>query len=364
MVQKTIISFEEKLGSNEISLLRERLISDNSGTGGDSVIKENRMVNLKVTVPGNHSDGRSYRSAILMFHGLNERSWQKYEPWAEYLSLYTDVPVVLFPISFHIDRSPRDWSDPRKMQPLVREEIEKNIFAGNVNENLTFANYALSSRIKRNPVRFYIAGRETIYNVCQFMSDVANGAYPLFDKECMFNIFSYSIGSLLSQVLIMSNPGGFFKQSRLFMFCGGSLFAQMNGNSRMIMDKISFERLHQFYRNDFLKLYNCGLLGEDIVPEAFVAHIEKSILKSKRDKFYKENHDRIRVVALTGDKVIPADGIRAALGPSWKSLLKEIDFPFGYSHEIPFPQDGKGDRNQITRSFRKVFSSAARFLKH
>lgn len=364
MVQKTIISFEEKLGSNEISLLRERLISDNSGTGGDSVIKENRMVNLKVTMPGNHSDGRSYRSAILMFHGLNERSWQKYEPWAEYLSLYTDVPAVLFPISFHIDRSPRDWSDPRKMQPLVREEIEKNIFAGNVNENLTFANYALSSRIKRNPVRFYIAGRETIYNVCQFMSDVANGAYPLFDKECMFNIFSYSIGSLLSQVLLMSNPGGFFKQSRLFMFCGGSLFAQMNGNSRMIMDKISFERLHQFYRNDFLKLYNCGLLGEDIVPEAFVAHIEKSVLKSKRDKFYKENHDRIRVVALTGDKVIPADGIRAALGPSWKSLLKEIDFPFGYSHEIPFPQDGKGDRNQITKSFRKVFSSAARFLKH
>lgn len=363
MVQKTIISFEEKLGSNEISLLRERLISDNSGTGGDSVIKENRMVNLKVTVPGNHSDGRSYRSAILMFHGLNERSWQKYEPWAEYLSLYTDVPVVLFPISFHIDRSPGDWSNPRKMQPLVREEIERNMFAGNVNENLTFANYALSTRIKNDPVRFYIAGRETIYNICQFMSNVANGIYPFFENDCRFNIFSYSIGSLLSQVLLMSNPGGFFNQSRLFMFCGGSLFARMNGNSRMIMDKISFERLHQFYRNDFLKLYNSGLLGDDVVPDAFVAHIEKRILKSKRDKFYRENHDRIRVIALTGDKVIPVDGIRAALGPSWKSLMKEVDFPFGYSHEIPFPLDGKGDRNQIARSFRKVFSRAARFLK-
>ena len=51
-------------------------------------------------------------------HGLNERNWSKYLTWAEYLSSKTGKIVILFPIAFHINRSPVGWSNPRYLQSI------------------------------------------------------------------------------------------------------------------------------------------------------------------------------------------------------------------------------------------------------
>ena len=68
----------------------------------DTLIAENRLFSYPVFVPGNRKSDK----VILLLHGLNERSWVKYLVWAYWLAKYTGSYVILFPISFHINRSP------------------------------------------------------------------------------------------------------------------------------------------------------------------------------------------------------------------------------------------------------------------
>ena len=275
------------------------------------------------------------------------------------------MPVVLFPISMHINRSPLSWSDPRAMQKLVSLEKERDKREGRIesNQNLTFVNYALSTRIKSDPYRFYLAGRETVLNICQLMEEIREGRSTLFKRECAVNIFSYSIGSLLSQVLLMANPYGYFSESKLFMFCGGSLFGEMNGNSRMIMDRASFEILNHYYRNQFIYEYIPSKAEVDNIDNAFLAHIDKEFRQKERYSFYEKAHKRIKAISLKKDIVIPSSGIKNAMGSIWKKCLKELDFPFKYSHEAPFPTLEKGASTELNYWFQKVFSPAAQFLK-
>lgn len=46
------------------------------------------------------------RGVILLLHGLNEKRWDKYLPWALRLVRGTGKAVMLFPISFHMNRTP------------------------------------------------------------------------------------------------------------------------------------------------------------------------------------------------------------------------------------------------------------------
>lgn len=393
-MKEYLFRFQEKLGYAEVFLKREKINSveslnrvAGSLNTNDNEIRENIDFEYKVLLPDNkltqekpesHSSTQSatqpatqsekYASAIILFHGLNERYWDKYIPWAQYLCTHTQMPVVLFPISMHINRSPQSWSNPRTMQKLVslekeREDKEDKEGKTSSNQNLTFVNYALSTRIKANPYRFYLAGRETVLNVCQLMEEIREGRSPIFSKECIVNIFSYSIGSLLSQVLLMSNPYGYFSESKLFMFCGGALFGEMNGNSRMIMDKASFEILNHYYRNQFIFEYIPSKADVDNIDNAFLAHIDKEFRQKERYEFYKKAYKRISAISLKKDIVIPTSGIKNAMGSIWKKCLKELDFPFKYSHEAPFPTLEKGASTELDYWFHQVFSHAAQFLK-
>ena len=45
------------------------------------------------------------RRVVFLFHGLNEKQWDKYLPWAYSLCRGAGTDVVLFPIAFHMDRA-------------------------------------------------------------------------------------------------------------------------------------------------------------------------------------------------------------------------------------------------------------------
>ena len=99
------------------------------------------------------------KDVIFLFHGLNERHWQKYLPWAINLHQLTEKAVILFPIAFHMNRAPRNWSDPRIMNKISSRRVNayKNI------KNSTFANAALSERLHHNPSRFFTSGFHYIF---------------------------------------------------------------------------------------------------------------------------------------------------------------------------------------------------------
>lgn len=332
------------------SFCKENLLSSE-----DEKIAENISFTYPVFLPRNL---KRTNKAILLLHGLNERNWSKYLTWAEYLCKETGKPVVLFPIAFHMNRSPISWSNPRALQNLIDLRRKRN----GTDRSLSFANVALSERIWENPSRFYKSGRQSLNDLAQLSKDIKTGIHPLFSENTQIDIFSYSIGSFLSQVTIMTNPEGLFSDSKLFMFCGGSIFSSMFGESRSIMDKPAFDRLLQYYMNDF-----CREVGPDSfcdkVYKSFFSMISPDKSKDERELFFKQLGNRIEGISLEKDKVIPYQGVVEALGSdNAKSRISLLDFSFSYSHENPFPIGQNYDSTEVDLSFNQVFSQAVQFL--
>lgn len=129
-------------------------VSDYSSEGflneGDSSISENMSFTYPVFINEEVKTDR----VILLLHGLNERSWIKYLSWAYSLAGLSNSHVVLFPISFHMNRSPESWRDPRAMSGLLKERNSRR----SDNSFTSFANIALSERLTEDPRRFLNSG--------------------------------------------------------------------------------------------------------------------------------------------------------------------------------------------------------------
>lgn len=317
-------------------------------------IRENFIFDYPVFLP--EGAARSEK-AILLLHGLNERSWSKYLPWAEQLALLTGRPVILFPIAFHINRAPLDWSNPRSLTNLLN--IRKRHYEGD--RSVSFANVALSERITQSPERFYLSGRQTWADLTTLFEEIRCGRHPLFNEGCRIDIFAYSIGAFLSQVALMANEKQLFSDSKLFMFCGGSIFRSMCGISRSIMDSAAFNRMQDYYVNRF----GCEQENRwyrDSAFEAFFRMIIPERLQGEREAFFTRIHNRIAGIALAKDSVIPYHGVREALGiETTHSVIKLEDFPFNYTHENPFPSQSK-DQSALNEAFGNLFSRAASFF--
>lgn len=318
----------------------------------DSEIAENRSFYYPIF---HREETVKADSCIILLHGLNERSWEKYLTWADYLADFTGKPVIMFPIAFHINRTPPEWYNPRTIMQWVQI---RNKRLGNPN-NLTFANLALSDRLSNDPLRFYTSGRETGINILQLITEIQSGNYPFVNAGAQVDFFAYSIGALLAQVLLLSNPQNRFDTTKLFMFCGGSVLNQTNGNSRYIMDKESFELMLNFYQNDFLTQ---PAKPDDCFNRAFRSMIDAKEDTTYRENFFKSASNRIKAISLKKDTVIPTSGIQSALGSDCaKNCLTELDFSFDYSHEIPFPI-GKNMPPETNQMFNHVFFEAGSFL--
>lgn len=301
---------------------------------------------------------------ILLLHGLNERSWMKYLAWAYTLAETTNSYVILFPISFHINRSPSSWKDPRAMIPLLKD---RNSVIGEIDKS-SFANIALSNRLTEDPMRFFKSGYQTVTDIVRLVSDVRNGRHSIVPQSNNINIFAYSIGAFLAEILMMGNPENMFSESRLFMFCGGSVFSNMKGASKFIMDSRAFSRVYNFYMNDFEETLTSKsplteYLKTSYLGMAFRSMIDPEKFKKFRNCRLRKLRNQIHTIALERDSVIPSAGIVATLGGNFhNNNLKVWDFPFHYSHENPFPLLESSISKKIDYWFEKVFSEASQFL--
>jgi len=160
----------------------------------------------------------------------------------------------------------------------------------------------------------------------------------------------------------MTNPDGLFSDSKLFMFCGGSIFSSMFGESRSIMDKPAFARLLHYYMTDFAEdVKSKSLVDKGF--ESFFSMISPDKSKTEREEFFKKNGNRIEGISLKKDTVIPYHGVVEALGEdNAKSRISLLDFSFPYSHENPFPIGIQAETSEVDASFNHVFQQAAQFL--
>jgi len=325
----------------------------------DEDIVENRSFIYPVFKSVNSTKNQQ---AIILLHGLNERNWSKYLVWAQYLASHTGRPVILFPIAFHMNRSPEAWSNPRAMASFLADRKQR---LGEVHLS-SFANVALSERLSEDPLRFFTSGQQSAADLVQLTRQLSLGEHQLFEKNTSVDLFAYSIGAFLAQILLLGNPEGLFTDAKLFLFCGGSFFDEMDGESKLIMDQKAFERLRQFYcteldtamdHSDLLR----KSLTQSVIGQSFQAMLSEATLKTFRENMFSKLRKQIQAVALLRDKVIPAEGIVKAMQ---RFIPVEVmDFAYSYSHENPFPILAGADSSLVDKSFEKVFSRAAAFLR-
>jgi hypothetical protein len=300
----------------------------------DLTVAENITFSYPVFVP----EDKSVTKVIILLHGLNERSWTKYLSWAYRLCNDTGSYVVLFPISFHINRAPASWIDPRRMLDPLKERKDRYAEV----EMASYANIALSNRLTDDPMRFFRSGYQTAFDIVKLMKHIKSGEQGLIPAGSRVNLFAYSIGAFLSQILMMGNPDGLFTESKLFMFCGGSVFSYMHGTSKLIMDSQAYERIYNFYLHDFeqtIKRRNpvSDFLRSSQLGMAFRSMIDIGRFRAFRESVFTKFTDQIRSIALLKDTVIPPEGIiRTMTGRfSHRSQVQVWDFPYPYSSFLP-----------------------------
>ena len=328
----------------------------------DHQIEENRRFVYPVFMSHTPEDTGK---VIILLHGLNERDWNKYLPWARSLHKQTGHPVILFPISFHVNRCPQGWSNPRLMAGLAKERMKRN-------EGLsdsTFLNAAISERIQTLPKRFYTSGLQTYYDVVALISQIQSGNHPLLGCKTQVNFFGYSIGALLTEILLMANPKDLLTRSKAFLFCGGSSFDQMKGVSRFIIDSAAFHAMKAYFTN--LEAYLDGdsqlkAVLKKLDPGLYFRSMIDSLgLKDYRERRLKDLSRQLRIVALKKDQVISPEAIRKTfegMGIQLSRLITVMDFPFAYTHENVFPLNGVDNPGEVDEAFEQVFAGASAHL--
>jgi len=306
------------------------------------------------------------KGVIFLFHGLNEKKWHKYLPWAYHLMRETGKAVVLFPIAFHMDRAPAEWSSPALMH--ARAEERKKRYASNA--SASFVNVAISTRLEANPQRFFWSGLQTYIDFSSFVKSIRRGKCEGIQPDAHIDLFGYSIGAFFSLILMMANPYDALTDSSLFMFCGGATLDRMYPVSRYIMDSRSANAVHSFYAE---QLNNGFALEERLGHYVSDRHQQESYFKTmlhyhhfkaQREKRIDEIKQRMYAIALMKDEVVPPVEVLNTLRGDFRTIdtpVEILDFEHPYSHINPFPATEK-HAEQTDKAFRNVMDRAAKFL--
>jgi hypothetical protein len=343
---------------NDLGLLNEVLDVH------DSEVQENKKFKYHIFKPA-HS-GKS-NEIILMFHGFNEKNWDKYLPWAKRLIDTTGKTIVLFPIAFHMNRAPQVWADRRLMFQVseLRKKAFPNVLAS------TLSNVAISSRLHSKPQRFFWSGLQTFYDVIQLIDQIRSGNHPEIAANTTLDIFAYSIGSLLSQILLMNNPKGYFSHTRVCMFCGGAVFNRTSPVSKFILDSEANVALYSFILEHIdSHLKKDSRLGHYLGKEHpeggdFLSMVNYKTMKNMREEKFRALAKNMLAITLEKDYVMPSyEVINTLQGGSRDIPVKVLnfDFPYDYKHEDPFPSI-LSIEDQVNECFDEVFTVASDFLR-
>ena len=234
----------------------------------------------------------------------------------------------------------------------------------------TFANAAISTRLQFVPQRFIYSGLQTYYDIVNLVKDIRSGVHPFIEKDANIDLFGYSIGAFLSEIILMSNPENLFTDSRLFIFCGGPTVDFMNPVSKSILDSEAFNAINQLLVHNFekdittderLKKFFELKTTEGIYFKSLLNYDKNNSLRENR---FKELKGQIFNLSLTKDNVMPVEGVEKTLMSETKNAgvtSQVMDFKYPYSHETPFPLLEKYQK-EIDKSYDLFIESACRFL--
>ncbi|MGV0829568.1 DUF6051 family protein [Empedobacter brevis] len=311
-------------------------------------------------------DTEKAEGAIIFFHGLNEKNWDKYLPWAYEIAQQTKKAVILFPIAFHMNRAEDTWSDRRKMVEVSKMRMKDN----RDNSDSSYVNAAISARLEAYPQRIFWSGFQTYSDTIKLINQIRNGELYSIKKNAKIDLFGYSIGSFLSVILMMANPKGIFSDSKLFCFCGGMTIDRMYPISKYIMDSkaaitmqtVFAELLSTNFKNDkrLGHFQNPSLHKEE---SWFKMMLRYNYFQKEREERLKDLQLKIKSYVLEKDEVAPPIEALNTLQGGYRKLktaVEIVDYAFDYLHMVPFPLTIKKE-NEITQAFKHFVNSASQF---
>ena len=303
---------------------------------------------------------------VLMFHGFNEKYWYKYLPWAKYIVDTTGKSVVLFPIAFHMNRAPQEWSHTRLMYEVSNRR--KELFPDIIQSSLS--NAAISTRLHTKPQRFIWSGLQTYHDIIQFMDEYKSGLHPFISPDAEVDVFAYSIGAFLGEILMMTNHENYFDKSKLVMFCGGPVFNRLSPVTKFILDSQANVALYSYIvehldshlrKDEKLRHYLCER------PEgiSFRSMLNYGLMSDLREERLRDIGHRLLAVTLKQDTVVPPYEIANTLQGKYRDIPVRIDIhdlPYPYKHEDPFPALEGKISDEIDAGFKRVFDPTGKFL--
>ena len=329
----------------------------------DYEIECNKKFDFYILKP---AEEKTVNGCIIFFHGLNEKKWDKYLPWAFGLAQKTGKAVILFPIAFHMNRVEPIWSHHSKMMEIANFRKEK--FPEN--NCCSFVNAAISCRLDAQPQRLFWSGLQTYSDIVDLVKSIRKGEIPGISGDAGIDLFGYSIGSFLSMIIKMANPENLFENSKLFCFCGGMTIDRMFPISKYIMDARAAIRMQSVFAELLSSNFKTDpRLGhyqdEKAHPREswFKMMLRYNYFQKEREARIAQLQSQIKVLVLEKDEVAPPSEALNTLQGGYRNIGVDVeirDFPYEYSHMVPFPLTNK-IKHEVTEAFNGFIGSAATF---
>ncbi len=176
----------------------------------------------------------------IVFHGLNERSYGKYMPWAYHLWKRSGAPVILFPMAFHINRVPSDWFR------LVPESLARRKMVDG-NDLVHRFNALMSERLETRPERFFWGALQSFWDAVDLARQIRAGAHPHFTSDARIDFLGYSAGGFVALALMLDDPEGLFTNSRAALFATAGAVRDLNLASPLIVDTAAESAMMKMY---------------------------------------------------------------------------------------------------------------------
>ena len=272
----------------------------------------------------------------------------------------------MFPIAFHMNRAPAVWSSTREMYRVSeqRKMRHPDVICSSL------SNVAISTRLHNKPQRFIWSGLQTYYDVIDFVENFKEGLHPAIDKDASIDFFSYSIGTFLGEILMMSNKDGHFSNSKYATFCGGAVFNRLSPVSKFILDSEANVSLYSYVvehldshmkRDEVLRHYM------HTHPEGnnFRSMLNYRVLTECREEVFRKMSHQFYAITLAKDEVVPAYEVINTLQGSRRDIpinIEILDYPYKYIHEDPFPALPK-IADEVDEQFRFTFDKISAFLQ-
>ncbi|MXZ74387.1 MAG: hypothetical protein F4207_02990 [Gemmatimonadetes bacterium] len=195
---------------------------------------------------------------LVIFHGLNEGSYARMLPWAGSFAQRLGIPVILFPLSFHVGRRSDLWS----VQEQTRIAARRAATTGN--GRTSPFNGRISERLDRAPERYCLGGLQSCFDAADLVARIEAGDHASCRTGARARFLGYSAGGYLALVLLLADPFGQFSDARAALFASGAPLAGIRPESLFIMDDSAAKGLSAYLRDGS---FPAGLPARDAVDD-------------------------------------------------------------------------------------------------